>query len=143
MNKGYAMGFISSDIRTEVMNLKSGEQMTKARFSVACNKKSKDKNAGADFIGFVELGKTADNIAKWFAKGKGIFVEYHVSTGSYTNKEGKKVYTTDLVVDSYEFPPVRKNEEQAASDTHTENSQYVDANDISSDDIDIDSLPFR
>lgn len=109
MNKGYAMGFISNDIKTETINLKNGEQMTKATFCVACSRRRKED--GADFILFTALGKNADNIARFFEKGKGIMVEYHIQTGSFNGKDNKKVFTTDHIVDSFEFPPIRRSEE--------------------------------
>ena len=136
MNKGYAMGFISSEIKESEVNTKNGA-MKKIRFSVACQKQN-----GADFPSFVAIGKNAENITKFLGKGKGIFVEYHVQTGSYNDKEGKKVYTTDLVVDRFEFPPVRKDEQNAVADTHTEEVSQSNE-DIVPDDIDLDSLPFR
>lgn len=137
MNKGYAMGFISSEIKESEVNTKNGA-MKKIRFSVACQKQN-----GADFPSFVAIGKTAENITKFLGKGKGIFVEYHVQTGSYNDKEGKKVYTTDLIVDRFEFPPVRKDEQNAVTDTHTEEVSQSNE-DIVPQDIDLDAeLPFR
>lgn len=137
MNKGYAMGFISSEIKESEVNTKNGA-MKKIRFSVACQKQN-----GADFPSFVAIGKTAENITRFLGKGKGIFVEYHVQTGSYNDKEGKKVYTTDLVVDRFEFPPVRKDEQNAVADTHTEEVSQSNE-DIVPQDIDLDAeLPFR
>ena len=49
------------------------------------------------------FGKNAENIGKFFQKGAMILVETHVLTGSYTNKNNQKVYTTDFVVDAWEF----------------------------------------
>ena len=148
MNKCMFMGFISSDIKSEVMNLKDGSTMTKARFSIACQRKSKDKSA--DFVQITALGKNAENIAKFFSKGRGIYVECHVNTGKYTNKEGKTVFTSDFLMDSFEFIPVRKDEIEAATsnDTHTSNEQEPAPNDFLDnipDDLDdnISELPFR
>ena len=121
MNEGKAMGFISSDIKEEVINTKNGE-MKKIQFSIALNRKS--KNGGVDYPWFEAFGKTAENIVRFFHKGKGILVEYHLQTGSYQNKEGKTVYTESKVIDSFEFPPIRKSDEQSASDSEaTEISQ--------------------
>ena len=141
MNKCQFMGFIATDINGEDMKLKDGSTMRKARFSIACNRKS--KNAGADFVQVTALGKTAETLEKWLSKGKGIYVDCHCNTGKYQNKEGKTVYTQDFIVDSFEFPPVRKSEEQAASDTHTEEVSHSNE-DIVPQDIDLDAeLPFR
>lgn len=156
MNKGILGGFISSEIKESAVNLKDGSTMVKAQFSIACQRKS--KNAGADFIFVTALGKTAENIIRFFGKGKGITVEYHIQTGSYTNKEGKTVYTEDKIVDGFEFPYLRKSDEEAtpvnqanydtspSNDTHTEeNAEQPSAPegflDVP-DDLE-DSLPFR
>lgn len=151
MNKGFASGFISSDIKSETINTKNGD-MKKISFSIACNRKTKGE---ADFPWFVAFGKIAENIEQFFRKGRGIYVEYKLQTGSFTNKEGKKIYTEDKVITEFEFPPIRKSEEQSASDSEaTENGQNVsqeqtseppkapDFNDIP-DDLDGMELPFR
>lgn len=150
MNKGFASGFISSDIKIENVSTKNGD-MLKAKFSIALNRRSKD--GGADFPWFTAFGKNADNINKYFSKGKGIYVEYHISTGKYTNKNGDTKYTEDKIIDRFEFPPVRKNEEttpvsgsdsygNADNDTHTYNSDTDDSFMNVPDGIEAD-LPFR
>lgn len=151
MNKCMFGGFISSDIKIEELNCKNGETLKKARFSIACQKKS--KNGGANFIQVVALGDMATTLSKWFSKGKGIYVECEVNTGSYTNKEGKKIYTEEKVITSWEFPPVRKSDEQASmtEDTHTQESEGYNPppespseNDFMNiTDEDMDALPFK
>lgn len=71
-----------------------------ARFTLAVDRRGKDK--GADFIGCVAFGKTAETIGKYCRKGKQIGVTGHIQTGSYDGKNGK-VYTTDVIVDSFDF----------------------------------------
>lgn len=156
MNKGFASGFISSDIKSETINTKNGE-MRKIKFSIACNRKVKGE---ADFPWFEAIGKTAETIERYLTKGKGIYVEYHISTGKYTNKEGKTVYTSTNLIDSFEFPPVRRDEETSPvsdasyenqdNDTHTEDNSEPPKQPESEfmsipDDIDdgIGELPFR
>lgn len=75
------------------------------RFSVAVNRKFKNAegNYDADFINCVAFGKTAEFIEKYFKKGMAIGIAGRIQTGSYTNKEGVKVYTTDVVVEEAEF----------------------------------------
>ena len=120
MNKGFASGFISSDIKSETINTKNGD-MRKISFSIACNRKARGE---ADFPWFVAFGKIAENIEQFFQKGRGIYIEYKLQTGSFTNKEGKKIYTEDKVITEFEFPPIRKSDEQSASDSEaTEISQ--------------------
>lgn len=154
MNKCVFMGFISSDIKGEDMNLKEGNTMRKARFSIACSRKT--KNNTADFIQITALGKNAENIEKFFTKGKGIIVECHVNTGKYTNKEGKTVFTTDFVMDGFEFPPIRRDEvenstpvsdttesEPSTNDTHTEEPPAAPDDFVTVSDSDLEELPFR
>jgi single-strand DNA-binding protein len=120
MNKGVLGGFISSDIKGENITLKSGEQMRKVSFSIAC-RRTKDVS---DFPWVECFGKRAEAIEQWMSKGKGIIVYYHIQTGKYTNKDGKTVFSTTNVVDDWEFPPVRKDEEQSqGGDTYTNDTQ--------------------
>lgn len=87
-------------------------QMANARFVVAVNrmlskeKKQEAENNGyptADFISCVAWGKTAENIGNYFKKGQRIAVSGHIQTGSYENQQGQRIYTTDVVVDSFDF----------------------------------------
>lgn len=84
----------------------TGENATAtARFSVAVNRRFKNAegNYDADFINCVAFGKTAEFIEKYFRKGMAIGLTGRIQTGSYTNKDGQKVYTTDVVVEETEF----------------------------------------
>lgn len=119
MNKGILGGFISSDIKESDVNCKDGSTMKKAKFSIACQRKG--KNAGADFVFVTALGKNAENIIKFFGKGRGITVEYHIQSGNFTNKEGKTVYTEDKIVDTFEFPYLRKSDEESTPVANSNN----------------------
>ena len=66
----------------------------------------------ADFISCVAFGKTADFIGKYFHKGMKMILEGRIQTGSYTNKEGTKVYTTDVVAESVEFAESKRTDTQ-------------------------------
>ena len=72
-----------------------------ARFTLAVDRIGKDKNA--DFIPCVAFGKTADSAATYLHKGTKIALDGRIQTGSYTNKDGVKVYTTDVIVNHWEF----------------------------------------
>lgn len=149
MNRGTLIGFISSDIKAETINLKNGETMKKVGFNVACNRKG--KGAGADFPRVVAFGKVAEVIEHYLGKGKGVIVDFHIQTSSYTNKEGKKIYQTDIIADSIEFPPIRK-DEQAVDNSEPQPTANPQSNEQASapddsfmdipDDI-TDDLPFR
>ena len=62
-----------------------------------------DDQPTADFISCVAFGKSAEFVERFLKKGTKIAVEGRIQTGSYTNKEGQRVYTTDVVVDRHEF----------------------------------------
>lgn len=75
-----------------------------ARFTLAVNRRFKQENGpDADFIRCVAFGKTAEFIEKYFFKGRKMDLNGRIQTGSYTNQEGSKVYTTDIVVENVEF----------------------------------------
>ena len=90
-----------------------------ARFKLACDRrfaKRDDPNAQtADFISCVAFGKTAEFIEKYFRKGMKMGASGRIQTGSYTNKDGVKVYTTDVVCEEVEF--VESKNAQAAAQT--------------------------
>ncbi len=75
-----------------------------ARFSVAVDRRvKKDQEPAADFPNCKAFGKTAEFIEKYFSKGNKIVIEGHIQTGSYTNKDGQKIYTTEVITDQVEF----------------------------------------
>lgn len=82
-----------------------GENSTAvARYTLAVDRKfKKDGEPTADFISCVAFGKTGEFAEKYLKKGTKIAVIGHIQTGSYTNKDGNKVYTTDVIVDEHEF----------------------------------------
>lgn len=81
------------------------------RFTLAVDRRVKaDGQPEADFISCVAFGKTADFVDKYFHKGMKMLLEGRIQTGSYTNKEGAKVYTTDVIAESVEFAESRRTE---------------------------------
>lgn len=77
---------------------------TIARFSLAVDRRYKSENGPtADFPNCVAFGRTAEFIEKYFRKGMRMGCQGRIQTGSYTNNDGQKVYTTDVVVESCEF----------------------------------------
>lgn len=89
---------------------------TIAKFCVAVDRKVKteDKEKATDFINCVAWAKTAEFIEKYFHKGMRIGLNGRIQTGSYTNKDNKKVYTTDVVAENVEFVESKGSGEQAA-----------------------------
>lgn len=77
---------------------------TIARFTIACDRRFKQQDGQqADFISCVAFGKTAEFIEKYFVKGMKIEINGHIQTGNYTNNDGVKVYTTDVIAENVSF----------------------------------------
>ena len=75
-----------------------------ARFTLAVNRRFKQEGGpDADFIRCVAFGKTAEFIEKYFTQGRKMDLNGRIQTGSYTNQDGQKIYTTDIVVENVEF----------------------------------------
>ena len=92
-----------------------------ARFSLAVDRRYKrEGESNADFINCVALGKTGEFIERYGHKGTKFVVEGRIQTGSYTNKDGQRVYTTDVVVENVEFA-----ESKNASDGGNSNDGYI------------------
>lgn len=103
MNKVQLVGRLTRDPEIRYSH---GENATAtARFSVAVNRRFKNSegNYDADFINCVAFGKSAEFVEKYFKKGMAIGLTGRIQTGSYTNKDGQRVYTTDVVVEETEF----------------------------------------
>ena len=91
------MGRLTRD--PDISTTQSGTQI--ARYTIAIDRIGKDQ--GADFISCVAFNKSAEFAEKYLKKGTKIAVEGLIRTGSYTNKDGQKVYTTDVIVNRQEF----------------------------------------
>lgn len=103
MNKVELVGRLTRD--PEVRYTQGENATATVRFSVAVNRRFRNAegNYDADFINCVAFGKTAEFIEKYFKKGMAIGLTGRIQTGSYTNKDGVRVYTTDVVVEETEF----------------------------------------
>lgn len=108
--------------------------MAIARFSIAINR-GKDKNGedrGADFPNIVVFGKQAENCERYLAKGRKVAVQGRIQTGSYTNKDGNKVYTTDVIADRVEFLGSAEKTSQNGTQSGVEGFQAVGDDEIPS-----------
>lgn len=102
MNKVILMGRLTRD--PEVRYTQGDNAMAIARYSLAVDRRFKrDGEPDADFINCVAFGKAGEFAEKYLKKGTKIAVVGRIQTGSYTNKDGQKVYTTDVVVEEQEF----------------------------------------
>jgi single-strand DNA-binding protein len=113
---------------------KDDKQMAIARYTLAVDRKGKD--AGADFINCVAFGKQGEFAEKYVKQGVKIAVSGRIQTGSYTNKDGQKVYTTDVIVEEHEFcekkTSIQTEPEPPASDGYMEIPEGYE-----------DTLPFK
>ena len=105
MNKVILMGRLTKD--PDVRASQDGST-TIARYTLAIERRMKRDEA--DFISVVAFGKSAEFAEKYLHKGTKIALSGHIQTGSFTNKEGQKVYTTDVVAEDQEFAESKKTE---------------------------------
>ena len=110
MNKVILMGRLTRDPE---IRYSQGERSTAvARYSLAVNRTFKrDGEPDADFINCVAFGRQAEFAEKYFHKGIRIVITGRIQTGSYTNKDGVRVYTTEVIVEDQEFAESRAESE--------------------------------
>lgn len=102
MNKVILMGRLCAD--PEVRYSQNQNQTAVARYRLAVDRRFKrEGEQTADFISCVAFGKAAEFAEKYLRQGTKIAITGRIQTGSYTNREGQKVYTTDVVVEEQEF----------------------------------------
>ena len=117
MNRVILMGRLTRDPE---IRYSQGEQSTAiARYTLAVDRRFSRNNGDgqqtADFIGCVAFGRSAEFAEKYLRKGIKIAVQGRIQTGSYTNREGQKVYTTDVVVEDQEFAESKNASQNNAS----------------------------
>lgn len=137
MNKCVLMGRLTRDPEIRVNNDK-----TVARFSIAVDRRFKrdGDEQTADFINCVAFGKTAEFVEKYAHKGTKFVVEGRIQTGSYTNKDGVRVYTTDIVVEQLEFAESKSSADgnatgNTANSNATNNTSFMDIPDDLSEEL--------
>lgn len=134
MNKTLLIGRTTKD--PDIRYTQSEQPMTIARFNLAVDRRfKKEGEQSADFISCVAFGKTAEFIEKYVFKGTKIAVEGRIQTGSYTNKDGNKVYTTDVVVEQVEFAGSKTDSKSAAKESNDDFMNVADG-------LDDEGLPF-
>lgn len=108
MNKVILMGRLTRD--PDIRYTQGNEPMAIARYTLAVDRRVKKENeATADFISCVAFGKLAEFAERYLRQGIKIVVAGRIQTGNYTNKDGQKVYTTDVIVESCEFAESKSN----------------------------------
>ncbi|MFR3727698.1 single-stranded DNA-binding protein [Lacrimispora sp.] len=104
MNRAILMGRLVRD--PEVRYSQGETPIAIARYTLAVDRrgrKSQDSEQTADFINCIAFGKGGEFTEKYFRQGMRVLVSGRIQTGSYTNKEGVKVYTTEIIVEEQEF----------------------------------------
>ncbi len=124
MNKVILLGRLVREPETRYSG--ANDSMAVCRYTLAVDKKfKKDGEATADFINCISFGKTAEFAEKYFTKGLRVAVSGRIQTGSYTNRDGQKVYTTDVVVEEHEIAQSRSEaSNQQESNRQPEISPY-------------------
>ena len=130
MNKVFLMGRLTKDpdMRGEGTGLV-------ARYTLAVDRRYKrDENESTDFISCVAFGKGAEFAEKYLKKGTKIVVCGRIQTGSYTNKDGAKIYTTDVIVEEHDFAE-SKNSSGSSSDETSTDADFMSIPDSVRDDM--------
>lgn len=140
MNNVELMGRLTRD---PDIRYSQGQQPTCiARYTLAVDRRYKrDGEQNTDFINCISFGKTAEFAEKYFFKGIKIAVHGRLQTGSYTNKDGQKVYTTDVVIDEQEFAESKKTS-AAGQPQQTAPQDGYDDGFMPVDDLQDPGLPF-
>lgn len=114
MNKVVLMGRLTRD--PEVRYSSGNSPMAIARYTLAVDRRFKrEGEQNADFINCLAFGKAAEFAEKYFRQGMRITICGRIQTGSYTNRDGVKVYTTEVVVEEQEFAESKSNGHQNSS----------------------------
>lgn len=114
MNKVILMGRLTRD--PEVRYSQGENSMAISRYTLAVDRRFvKNGQQSADFVSCVCFGKSAEFAEKWLKQGIKICITGRIQTGSYTNKDGVKIYTTEVVVEDQEFAESKKSEGAAGS----------------------------
>ena len=140
MNKVILVGRLAKDV--DVRYTQGEKPMCIARGTLAVDRRGakKEGEQTADFINISAFGKVAEVLEKYGNKGVKLIVEGRIQTGSYTNKDGQKVYTTEVVLESLEFAEKRNNgSNEAAPATPESGDGFMNI----PDGIDEEGLPFN
>ena len=133
MNKVILMGRLTRDPE---VRYSQGENATAvARFTLAVDRRFRRDDASTDFIGCVAFGRNAEFIEKYFRQGTKALITGRIQTGSYTNRDGVKVYTTDVVVEEQEFAESKTSQSQSNTQPATTGDGFFDIPDGIADEL--------
>lgn len=122
MNHASLVGRLTRD--PEIRYSQGDNPLCIARFTLACDRRFKKQGdeQTADFISCKAFGKTAEFIEKYFSKGRRIGISGRIETGSYTNRDGQKVYTTEVIAEEAEFVDNKSDNNTSNNDTSNNNT---------------------
>ena len=140
MNHVILMGRLTKD--PDVRYTQGQEPMCIARYTLAVDRRFSRNNNGnnADFIPCVAFGRSGEFAEKYLKKGTKMAITGRIQTGSYTDKNGNKVYTTEVVIEDQEFAESKNN---GSDRKQTEADSFMDIPDGMDEELDMDNLPFR
>ena len=147
MNKVILMGRLTRE--PELRYSQSNNPLAIARYTLAVARKVKTNDTEADFINCIAFGKSAEFVEKYFRQGQRVLIEGRLQTGSYTNKEGQKVYTTDIIVDSQEFADSKGASDSMSTSSYTQSQRPTPSSASSDgfmnipDGVEDEGLPFN
>ena len=146
MNKVILMGRLTRD--PELRYISGENSMAIARYTLAIDRTIKKQGEqSADFINCVAFSKAAEFAEKYFRQGMRVLVSGRIQTGSYTNKEGQKVYTTEVIIDTQEFADSKGASDSCAgyqgSTSQSKSSVSSDGFMNIPDGVDDEGLPFN
>ena len=125
MNKVILMGHIVRDPEMRTTQGVKASVVTHYTLAVKRKFQSSSNDVDSDFIRCIAFGKQAEFAEKYFRQGMKIIICGHIQTGSYTNKDGQKVYTTDVVIEEQEFAERKSQNPQTSSNQQAGNNQQA------------------
>jgi len=133
MNKVILIGRLCNDV--EVRYTQNDNKMVDS-FNLAVNRKfaKKEDEKQADFISIVAWGKTAEFCSKYFKKGQQVGIVGRIQTRNYDDKDGKKVYVTEVIAEEVYFADGRE-EESTTSQTNSQEQSIANQQQITNDDL--------
>lgn len=146
MNRVILCGRLVRD--PEIRYAQGESAMAIARYTIAVDRRGKkdqtNNGPSADFINCVAFGKSAEFAEKYFSKGLRVLVSGRIQTGSYTNRDGQKVYTTDVLIEEQEFADGKQTAQtnQPSTGGQSQGSPIGDGFMHLPDNLEDDGLPF-
>lgn len=135
MNRAILMGRLTKD--PSITYTQGAEPTCIARYTLAVDRRGKKQEGqpDADFISCVAFKNNAEFAEKYLRQGTKVVVEGRIQTGSYTNKDGQKVYTTDVIIDSQEFAESKKETQDNAPSAPADKDGFMNIPDGLGDEL--------